>query len=206
MKVIIFDLWHTLAYEKSSLLFKNFKRDIETFLGKNYFERMNLEDIKVNELLNDIRKLVGFSKYKHLKAKIKKLSNSSLYYKDAIDIINYLKGKYNLGLISNTTTLVELQNLDSLFKYFDVVILSYKVGFMKPNTEIFKIAFNRLKLKIPDLKKQEILFVGDSYISDYIGAKEFGFKSLLLDRKNIHPKIKEKIKSLRELKKYLKKN
>ena len=35
---------------------------------------------------------------------------------------------------------------------------------------------------MPDLEKDEMLHIGDSYACDYCGAKRFGFQALLLDR------------------------
>ena len=68
------------------------------------------------------------------------------------------KGKWKLGLISNTNALhfdYCLKNFPIL-RTFDRWILSYEVGFKKPSVEIFRMA-----IKWASVEPQKILFIDD---------------------------------------------
>jgi FMN phosphatase YigB (HAD superfamily) len=98
-----------------------------------------------------------------------------------------------LGITSNTpirhmeSVLPMLDNLHDKFSWFTC---SQEVGHEKPAGEIFDDAFQKAKfwLDDPDLKKDAILHIGDSYTCDYCGAKAYGFQALMLDRSE-HPSV-----------------
>ena len=98
-----------------------------------------------------------------------------------------------LGITSNTPTRhmeSVLPMLDSFHDNFSWFTCSQQVGHEKPSKEIFQDAYDQAKfwLDDPNLTKDSILHIGDSYICDYCGAKAFGFQALMLDRSN-HPSV-----------------
>ena len=89
-----------------------------------------------------------------------------------------------LGITSNTP----LRHIDSVlpvvgihdrFRWFTC---SQEVGREKPSPDIFESTFRKARFWVPDLSKDEVLHVGDSYECDYCGAKRYGFQALLLER------------------------
>ena len=90
-----------------------------------------------------------------------------------------------LGITSNTPTrhmesiLPMLNNLHDHFSWFTC---SQDVKSEKPSLDIFQSSYESAKFWIPDLQKDEVLHIGDSYACDYCGARRFGFQALLLDR------------------------
>jgi len=64
-------------------------------------------------------------------------------------------------------------------EYFHFVITSQEVGYEKPDSRIFMQA-----LDMTDFNAGEVLFVGDSLVSDYQGSQSVGMQSLLIDRKH----------------------
>ena len=90
-----------------------------------------------------------------------------------------------LGITSNTPTrhmesiLPMLNNLHDHFSWFTC---SQDVKAEKPSLEIYESSYQSAKFWIPDLQKDEVLHIGDSYACDYCGAKRYGFQALLLDR------------------------
>ena len=51
-------------------------------------------------------------------------------------------------------------------------------------------------------RKVQILFIGDDYVCDYVGAIDFGFNAILLDKKNDRSGLGDnvnKVKSIRDL-------
>lgn len=62
-------------------------------------------------------------------------------------------------------------------KYFQFVLTSDEAGIEKPNKIIFEKALART-----NFRPEEVLFVGDSLISDYQGSQAVGMTSVLIDR------------------------
>ena len=92
-----------------------------------------------------------------------------------------------LGITSNTPTRhmeSVLPMLDNFHDNFHFFTCSQDVGYEKPAPQIFAATLERAQFWMPDLRKEEILHIGDSYEADYCGAKAFGFQALLLDRSN----------------------
>ncbi|KAL1403050.1 hypothetical protein pipiens_000927, partial [Culex pipiens pipiens] len=114
----------------------------------------------------------------------------------SIDFLNYLKlqrhieangnGKeppFKLGVVSNFDPRLDvlLRNM-KINHYFDFVLNSYDVGFMKPTKEIFATAMKASELK--DLKPSECLHIGATPATDYFGARNAGWYGLLVHEKS----------------------
>ena len=100
--------------------------------------------------------------------------------KDAKEVLIFLKQNYKLGLISNTTLDCRRSlNEDGILYLFDVIGLSYEIGFWKPDKKIFMECCSRAKL-LP----QNCVYVGDSQICDYNGALNAGMIPILINNKN----------------------
>lgn len=61
----------------------------------------------------------------------------------------------------------------------DAYVLSYEVGFVKPDPQIYRLVCDTL-----ELSPQEILFIGDSKRCDVRGPEAFGMNARWLDRGN----------------------
>jgi putative hydrolase of the HAD superfamily len=107
-----------------------------------------------------------------------------LYFKPLLvdgakSLIEHLKNKgYKLGLISNTgrtpgiTMRLVLED-HGLLKYFDSMIFSDEIGYIKPNRRIFEVS-----LKSLSIKADECAHVGDSMLLDVYGARSAGMKAI----------------------------
>ena len=106
---------------------------------------------------------------------------------DAQHLLTSLETSNNdilLGITSNTPirhmeTVLPMLDIHDHFKWFTC---SQEVKHEKPSMEIFDAAHQQAKYWIPDLQKEEVLHIGDSYACDYCGAKRYGFQALFLDR------------------------
>lgn len=106
-------------------------------------------------------------------------------YPETIETIRKLKKEgYILGIISNLSNISKIKdrylqlkefNLHSLF---DSIIFSGEYPYAKPNSQIF-LSFSA---QCPKIKPDEIMYVGDSYAFDILGAKNVGWYPVLLDR------------------------
>ena len=68
-------------------------------------------------------------------------------------------------------------------QYFSNVWSSADYGKIKPCREFFDMAINAVLLEHPEERKEEILFIGDTYRTDIIGAYDAGIKAVWINRK-----------------------
>lgn len=84
---------------------------------------------------------------------------------------------YTLGIISNwDDTARPLLAQYDLSKYFDPIIISSEFGIAKPHKEIFEHA-----LQLANVPANEVIYVGDNYYDDVIGARQVGIETVLLN-------------------------
>ena len=94
---------------------------------------------------------------------------------EVVDLIKSLKRNYKIGLLSNSNSefiegILKDHNLNDLF---DSIVISQKVGFIKPQKEIFEIALKEL-----NVEAREVLFVDDRESNTSAGEK-LGFTALV---------------------------
>ena len=119
----------------------------------------------------------------------------------AHEILQYLTGKYRLGLITNGFNEVQYIKIKSsgIDHYFEEMITSENAGFQKPDKRIFEHA--QLKL---NSAPHQCLIIGDNYDADIAGARNAGWQAIYFDPKEQGPETDvKKIASLIELKNYL---
>lgn len=93
-------------------------------------------------------------------------------------IIELHKRGYKLGIIANTITETEIPDWmedDQVTEYFGSVILSSKVGFRKPNPEIYWLAAREL-----GVEPEKCVYVGDNPVRDVEGTHAAGYGMMIL--------------------------
>jgi putative hydrolase of the HAD superfamily len=101
-------------------------------------------------------------------------------YDDSYAVLDQLKGKYKLLLLTNGSP--DLQNTKlnitpELVPYFDQIVISGAFGKGKPDPSIFEHALSLL-----EIDKEQALMVGDNLMTDILGAKRAGIKSVWINR------------------------
>jgi putative hydrolase of the HAD superfamily len=130
------------------------------------FQALNLEDAEKEDVLVE-----AFCK------------KSEKFLRRNARILNRVRHSYRLGLVSNFCgNVATLCREAGLAESLDVILDSTQVGISKPDTEIFRMALERLKLS-----PEHAIFVGDSYERDMIPARGLGMKTIWL--KGPHPRI-----------------
>lgn len=116
-------------------------------------------------------------------------------YKEVKEILEQLRGKYILALVSNTDCFSEKRVLEKfdLLKYFDHTFFSYEMGCLKTDQPFFEKVTSELKVS-----SEECMVIGDSLQSDVLAAQRANIKAILIDRKNARD-FSPKISSLTEL-------
>ena len=116
---------------------------------------------------------------------------------DSPAVFDHLAGRgFVLGLASNydsrlRSVLAGRPELDRLRSH---VVISSEVGVRKPGAGFFA--------RLADLtgcRSEEVVLVGDDLGNDYLGATTAGLRAVLLDPRNHHPDVPDRITSLTEL-------
>lgn len=90
-----------------------------------------------------------------------------------------------LGLVANwDSNLGDVAAQLQIRELFSVVIASQTVGYEKPDPEIFRLAVKQLGLDTP---LEKILYVGNEYKADVMGARAASLTPVLIDRGNQYP-------------------
>ncbi|WP_445384269.1 YjjG family noncanonical pyrimidine nucleotidase [Robiginitalea sp. IMCC44478] len=221
---IFFDLDHTLwDFEKNSALtYEQIFREQEVtvtlpdFLeiyiplnlqywkmyreGRINKERLRYERLKtvfdrLNYTISDTQILLLADEY------IRHLSSKTHLMPHSIEVLEYLKGKYRLHIITNGFREVQHRKLENsrLTPYFIEVIDSERAGVRKPDPKIFEMA-----LEVAEVPAQKALMIGDSLEADIIGSRKAGLQALHF---NVHNEPLHEycpiIHHLQEIKSYL---
>lgn len=93
----------------------------------------------------------------------------------AREVVQHLKSRYKIGLITNGRTKIQYGKIDHLGmrNEFDLILVSEEVGFKKPSPQIFEIAIKRF-----DLSPEECIYVGDHPKNDIEGAGKIGMNTI----------------------------
>ena len=123
--------------------------------------------------------------------RMRKMNWDFVAYDDTLPTLAMLKERnLILGLISNAGKKMDKTYEDlGLLKYLDHWVTSFEVGYDKPKPEIFQAAIHRAQLK-----PGEMIYVGDQYDIDIVGAREVGMKAIMLDRNDWFPEITDCIR------------
>jgi HAD superfamily (subfamily IA) hydrolase, TIGR02254 len=95
--------------------------------------------------------------------------------KSSIEILDYLYGKYKIGIITNgfiEAQEVKIKN-SGIDKYIDYLVVSETAGYTKPNSGIFNYTLNT-----SGFNSSEVVYIGDDYSTDIAGAFNAGIKGI----------------------------
>jgi FMN phosphatase YigB (HAD superfamily) len=213
IKYILFDVADTLLYKKNLIL------SIYDILTNNNMI------VSIDELKHTHRKLFDSSVFPdktnkdfYIDFNSRLLTNLNLpvtnlmpdeIYKtcskldwEAFDDSSFLK-KINLpiGIASNFSKDLRSIIKNKFGEIFSHIFISEEMGISKPNTEFYSYIINKL-----NINPENLLMIGDSIKLDGNPSKLEGINFLLIDRDNYYSDYTPKIKSLFELKNYIKTN
>jgi len=212
IKHVFFDLDHTLwDFDKNSGLtfekiFKlnTIKVNLDDFLRvyepinfkywKLYREekvtKSNLRYGRLRETFDKIGVKVEDEMIYHLsESYIDHLSTFNHLFDGTFEILNYLKDKYQLHIITNGFEEAQDKKMttSNIKPYFKTVTNSEMVGVKKPNPKIFNFALDWAKAK-----PHESVMIGDSLEADIEGAHNIGMDTIHFDYKDAHNNHKYK--------------
>jgi putative hydrolase of the HAD superfamily len=129
------------------------------------------------------------------------LTDNNHLFDGAIEVLEYLKPKYKLHIITNGFANVQDKKINNalLSGYFDTITNSELAGVKKPNSIIFDYALNAAKAS-----KANSIMIGDCLDADVNGALNAGLDAIFFNDKKIQaPENIKQVNHLLELKKYL---
>lgn len=102
----------------------------------------------------------------------------SRLFPDTLKTLEALKGKYRLGIISDTwPSIVPMLEHFDLLRYFDCATYSYTLGVYKPHPDMYRDALEKM-----GLPPEETVFVDDS-ATNLRGAEKMGIQPVLIQAK-----------------------
>jgi putative hydrolase of the HAD superfamily len=130
------------------------------------------------------------------------LADFNYLFDGTFEILDYLKGKYKLHIITNGFEEIQSKKMISsnIYHYFDKVITSESVGVKKPNPKVFTYALDLAKAD-----KENSIMIGDNIEADINGALKVGMKAIHCNFENeiINSNEFISITSLLEIKQYI---
>ncbi len=89
------------------------------------------------------------------------------------------------GVVSDWgSDLLPILHAHEITRLMDFVVASAVVGSSKPHREIFLYALSRA-----NVRAEETVYVGDSYLADVLGSRSAGLHPVLIDRERTSPPI-----------------
>lgn len=222
---IFFDLDHTLwDFEKNSDLafqkvFKKQSIDIDIDIFLEVYKPLNLKYWRLYREEKVTKKELRYGRLKNTFDAINYnisdtlidiiaieyiefLPHFNYLFEGTFEILNYLKEKYKLHIITNGFEEIQAKKMESskIIDYFDVIITSESVGVKKPNPKVFYHA-----LEVANANKENSIMIGDSIEADINGAMNIGIKAIHcnFENKKLENNNFISITSLLELKQYL---
>ena len=129
------------------------------------------------------------------------LSLNNQLFAHALEVLEYLREKYSLHIITNGFEEVQHRKLASsrLEPYFEHVVTSENVGVKKPDPRIFQYALQKA-----EASPSESIMIGDNYEADIQGALNVGMRAIMCEFNGEMPRDDvTSIKTLLELKRHL---
>jgi putative hydrolase of the HAD superfamily len=225
IKHVFFDLDHTLwDFEKNSDLTFNkifLKHEIKTDLG-DFLKVYKPLNIQFWKLYREEKITKTELRYQRLKTAfdvvnysieddlidtlaidyIEYLPNYNHLFEGAFEILEYLKDKYKLHIITNGFEEIQTKKMQSsrILDYFCTIVTSESVGVKKPNPKVFNFALEKA-----NAQNTSSIMIGDSIEADIEGALSVGMKALHanFEKEKVKNVNFNSITSLSEIKLYL---
>lgn len=187
IKAILFDLDNTLVDRQR--IFKEMLFD----KIKEYHKEATMKELTdiVEQIIKwddngKVRRIKAFEKYVEAYGIAVSANEINQYWEDhsgeivypfddAKEVIDYLSGKYRLGIVSNGTSKTQRKKLERLafIDKFEYTIVSGELGIHKPDKRIFLHVCEEMHVK-----PEECVFIGDNYACDIEGSNAVGMKSI----------------------------
>jgi len=212
IKLICFDLWETLVTEPFSYenIWEPFAkkyprkadwRKVHDCIAQIVHRKNQSIEASTAEILAEF----GASDQTltaEISARWKDSCDEVSLFPETLDVLRDLRDAgYKLGLITNTSRYgwESVERVCCIGKFFDYLALSFLIGNVKPEPEIFDWIEKK-----SGFSGSDIVMIGDSFKSDYEAPRKRGWNSVLLERGTPrYPEASPVIHSLLEVREVL---
>lgn len=134
-----------------------------------YFQKLLEENFKKTDidLTIELEKCYWLNFFKRMKL-----------FKGVLDFLKKCrKNNIKICFITDLTAEIQFKKIKHLKigKYLDFVVSSEEAGRDKPHQNIFRLAFQKLKMRPSD-----VVLIGDDYNKDLAGGEQMGIKTILI--------------------------
>jgi putative hydrolase of the HAD superfamily len=204
IKLIIFDLWYTLAQRESyhhsatrelekefninrphEEVVKIFEQIIQTKVWETEFDAYMelLRELKINPSKVNIMKAIAIRG---------KAETHIALYDFVVPLLTQLREKgIKIGLLTNSSVFIrEIVEKDTpLMQYIDYPIFSYEIGTIKPDA----VMFLEMQRKSGVSNAEEIIMIGDNMFDDIYPAEKLGMNTIHFtgDYKQLRKELKK---------------
>ncbi|MCU0416665.1 MAG: TIGR01459 family HAD-type hydrolase [Cytophagaceae bacterium] len=108
------------------------------------------------------------------------------WYQDINKAVNLLRKRTIPAIVANTDNTYPLSKhevaiaIGGIATMLESIVGKRFIRFGKPDTQVFMFAFELARHRQPDLRKQDILMVGDTLLTDIAGGNNFGLDTALV--------------------------
>jgi putative hydrolase of the HAD superfamily len=182
-----------------AVFLQTYKRINLEFWSKYYTKQIDKHYLR-NHRFNETFKAFGYDNYEEnlviTSQYLDRAPRETHLKEGCIEVLDYLKHKYQLHIITNGFLEVQHIKLDGsgLRNYFNQIIISEEHQLVKPEEKIFRLAEF-----LAGAEKNDCVMIGDSFESDITGAINAGWEAIHLNENQKDVAVKN-IKHLTELK------
>lgn len=224
-KVIVFDLFATLIRDISFDFSSGLRYLHENILteGTDQTEFLNYantywkdlydkraednSEVSFEEELLDFKNKYGFKvdwPLEEIQYKCMKKMNETELFMDTHITLEKLKAlNIPIYLLSNSIfnkdVMKRFLKQYDFEKYFEGIYFSADYKVRKPHKEFFQVVMNEIKKHNKEIHPDEIFYIGDNFKADVLGAGNFGFTPVFLNRNQIAGINKEDFKEIKSL-------
>jgi len=174
---IDFEEFHAVYHRVNEKLWEDIRDGI---IDKEYLRKHRFYDTFSHFNIQDEQLSMYFEEHF-----LDRILNYNELVEGAAPILEYLKGKgYTLHIISNGFKEVTERKclLSGIAPYFQTITSADTVGVRKPRPEIFEYSLN-----LAQAAPEESILIGDDWIADIVGARNYGMGAIFFDVFNENP-------------------
>lgn len=178
-KGVIFDCFGTLLEIKNKqkpYKYLSIELAKKGFTHDNYAKWIMSNPLEIQNILKESKITLEKEVIDTFNRKLKEEVESITLYPETIEVLSELKKQgIKIALCSNLA--MPYGRVKEILPQLDDYFLSYELNMIKPNQDLFAYCEKTI-----NLKKEELIYVGDSIKDDYEGASLYGFNTYLIKR------------------------
>ncbi|MGD1996885.1 MAG: HAD family phosphatase [Anaerolineae bacterium] len=166
IKAVLFDFGRVISAQKPASLFRGYEEELgmargtlnRIMFGSRVWQETLVGRKTIDEYWREVGPKLGLHTPEEVEAFRRRYFADEAINADVVDLIRRLRGRYKLGVLSNSPPGLP-QWLDEwdILDLFDVVVCSGDEGVVKPDPAIFEMALARL-----GVEPEEAVFIDDT--------------------------------------------